>query len=128
MAIYAVLTSDLVRNRPRTCTADFANVASSGDNSPIYVADLAINSETGQADFSNSVPILPYHEDSAQLRANTQQLLDLIISFFQQEHSKVESGELQVEDQLLSPYVREDNPNTQHSIRSIPENFKRRRA
>ena len=128
MAIIAVLTSDLVRNRPRTCTAEIANEANSVDNSLTYVADLAINPETGQADFSNSVPILPYPGDPAMLRENMKQLLDLILSFFQDENSRVESGELQVEDQLLSPYVRENHPNTQHNIRPIPENFKRRRA
>ena len=52
----------------------------------------------GQADFSNSVPILPQVQDPTQLRENMQQLLDMIIGFFEEEERKVESGELKEED------------------------------
>jgi hypothetical protein len=95
---------------------------------PEYVADLTIDPVTGQADFSNTTPILPQEEVTPELRESMQQLLDLIFTFFQDEHSKVESGELNEADQLLSTYVQENNPGTQSNSRSIPENFKQRRA
>ena len=54
-------TSEENRYTPRTCTAECANAATwSGDfgKLPTYVADLTIDPVAGQADFSNSVPIL----------------------------------------------------------------------
>jgi len=122
---------DHLRNRPRTCTVECDNSTTcTGEcgKPPLYVAELTIDPVTGQADFSNSVPILPQEEVTPELRENMQQLLDLIFTFFQDEHLKVESGELSEADQLLSPYVQENNPSTQSNPRSIPKNFKRRRA
>lgn len=68
-----------------------------------YVADLAINPVTKQVDFSNSVPILPQEEVTPQLRENMKQLLDIIIGFFEDEASRLLSGELKEEDELLLP-------------------------
>lgn len=65
-------TCDLVRNRPRTCTAEIAKEANSVDNSPTYDADLVIGPVTKKADFSNSVPILPYQGNPTKLRKLTQ--------------------------------------------------------
>ena len=121
-------TCALKRDTPRTCTVDNANEASSGDNVPNYVADLAIDPVTKQVDFSNSVPILTQEEVTPQLRENMKQLLDIIMEFFQDELTKLENGELKEEDLLLSPYVQEDDTSTKHPTRSLPEGFKRRRA
>ena len=119
------------RYTPRTCTAECANEATCNGNCgklSIYVADLAINAETGQADFSNSVLILPKTYDPDKLRENMQQLLHMIIGFFEEEERKVESGELKEDDQQQGPYVQEIYPSTQSQTRSLPEAFNRRRA
>lgn len=108
-------TCDPLRNRLQTCTAECASMTNESCNCgkpPIYVADLTIDSLTGQADFSNNVPILPQEEVTLKLRESMQQLLGLIFAFFQEEHSKVESGELNEADQLQSTYVQENNPST----------------
>jgi len=123
---------ELERNTPRTCTPENAAVAITGDKQEVpttYVADLAINPVTGQADFSNSVPILPQVEDNPQLRENMKQLLDMIIGFFEKEELKVESESLKEEDMLLAPYdIQTDDTNTKYSVRQLSAGFNRRRA
>jgi hypothetical protein len=132
VAIITVLTGALERNTPRTCTPENADVAITGDNqdvSTIYVADLAIDPVTGQADFSNSVPILPQLEDNPQLRESMQQLLDIILGFFEEETRKVDNGELKEENMLLESHdLQTDDTNTKHPIRQLPASFDRRRA
>ena len=89
---------------------------------------MAIDPVTGQANFSNSEPILPQSHDPNKLRESMQLLLDMIIGFFEEEERKVERGELKEEEQLLGPYVQEIYPSTQSQTRSLPEAFNRRRA
>ena len=124
-------TSALDRNTPRTCTPENASLAISGDNlipQSTFVADLAIDPVTKQVDFSHSVPIESDLANMDQVKENMQQLLDMIMSFFEMEQQKVASGELKEEKQLLSPYVQEDDTSTQCPPRSLPAGFKRRRA
>jgi hypothetical protein len=131
MAIHTVLTGALERNTPRTCTPENATVAITGDNqevSTIYVADLAIDPVTGQADFSNNMQIVP-QVDNSQPRESMSQLLDLILGFFEEETRKVDSGELKEEQRLLEFYdLQTDNTNTKRAIRQLPAGFDRRRA
>ncbi len=110
MTIFTVLTCALECHTPRTCTAEIANEASSVDNLPIYVADLAINPETKEVDFSNSVPILPQIVDTPELRENMKQLLDIILGFFEEEMRQLDTGDLKEEDQLLPALVQDQNP------------------
>ena len=93
-----------------------------------FVADLAINPQTGHAQVINHRPILAQETDNSQVRENMKQLLDIILGFFEDEMKKVEAGTLKEEDMLMSPYVQKNDTNTQHNPRPIPENFKRRRA
>jgi len=124
-----ILSGGLERNTPRTCTVENVSVAINGDNQEddaIYVADLSINPETGQADFSNSTPILTYSENKTQLKESMQQLLDIILGFFMVEEQKVENGQL--EEEMILNDVQEDDTNTKRPTRSLPPGFKRRRA
>lgn len=125
--VNALLTSALDRNTPRTCTPENANTTTSGDNSDLYVADLAINPVTKEIDWSNSKPIV-HEKPSSQVQENMKQLLDMIIGFFEVEAQKVESGTLKEEEMLLTPYVQEFNTDTKHPTRSLPPGFIRRRA
>ena len=112
----------LDRNTPRTCTPENAVVATNGDNSDAqatFVADLAIDPVTNQVDFSHSVPIESYLANTAQVRENIQQLLEMILGFFEDETQKVDNGALKEEDMLLSPYVQEDDTNTKRPVRFI---------
>ena len=122
-------TCGLERNTPRTCTPENANTATSGDNSLTYVADLAINPETGQAEPINVQPILPQDEDIEKIRGNMQQLLDIIIGFFEVETQKVESGVLKEEDMIFGPYdLSTDDTSSKRIARQLPAQFNRRRA
>ena len=56
-----------------------------------------------------------------------QQLLDMILAFFEEEQRKVDAGILELEQTLLND-VQEDDTNTEYSPRPVPENFKRIRA
>lgn len=106
-------------------------VATNVDNleAPVtLVADLAINLITKQVDFSHSIPIESDLANTTKVRENMQQLLSIIIGFFEVETQKVESGILKEEDQLFNPYVQEINPSTKHHTRSLPAQFKRLRA
>jgi len=87
-------------------------MATSVDNSDLnpsltYVADLAINPVTKEVDFSNSVPILPQMEDTPELRESMKQLLDIILSFFEQEMRLLHTGDLKEEDELLLPVTQD---------------------
>jgi len=57
-----------------------------------------------------------------------QQLLDMITLYFEEEDKLVDEGTLKEEEQLLQPYVQENNAGTQSNIRSLPPQFKSRRA
>ena len=120
---------DHVRGRPRTCTAECADIATCNDNCgklrPL-VADLVINPETGQAEPINIQQVLSKAE-YVQLREQMQQLLDMIMLFFEEEEKLVDSGELQAEGVLLH-YVQTNDSSTQSNTRSLPEGFKRLRA
>jgi len=61
------------------------------------VADLVINPETGQAEPINIQSVLS-EEEYAHLREQMQQLLDMIMLFFEVEDKLVDSGELQAEE------------------------------
>jgi hypothetical protein len=126
------LTGALDRNTPRTCTPENAGMATNGDNSKpqaTLVADLALDPVTKQVDFSNSVPIESYLANTALVRENMQQLLDMILGFFEEEERKVDSGELKEENMLLdSNDLQTDNTNTKRPIRQLPAGFDRRRA
>ena len=119
-------SGELERNTPRTYTSENDNTATTGDNQVSYVADLVIDPGTGQADFSNNNPILPYPEDNSQLRESMQQLLDIILGFFEVEAQKVESGQL--EEEMILNDVQENDTNTKRPTRTLPPGFKRRRA
>jgi len=69
---------------------------------------------------------LPSPEVDA-FRESMKQLLDMILSFFEEEQQKVDAGILELEQTLLND-VQEDDSNTQYSPRPVPENFKRLRA
>ena len=130
MAIFTVLTSALDRNTPRTCTPENSNAAINGgnfDNQAPYVADLSIDPVTSQADFSQSVPVKLYLANMDMVKENMQQLLDIILGFFESEVIKVENGQLKEEEKLLND-VQEDDTNTKHTPRSLPTGFKRSRA
>lgn len=78
----------LERNMPRTCTPENAKVATNVDNSesPVtLVAALAIDPLTKQVDFSHSIPIESDLANTAQVRENMQQLLAMILAFFEEE-------------------------------------------
>ena len=60
------------------------------------------------------------------LRESMKQLLQMVFDFFEEEQKKVDAGILELENTLL--YVQEDDTDSQHNIRPIPENFKRQRA
>lgn len=122
------LSSALERNTPRTCTVENDDVATNGDNSELYVADLAIDPVTNQADFSRIAPILSQTEDNPKLKENMKQLLDMIIGFFEVEAQKVDNGVLKEEETLLTPYVQEFDTDTKYPTRSLPPGFIRRRA
>ncbi|HZV69844.1 MAG TPA: recombinase family protein [Saprospiraceae bacterium] len=126
------LSGALDRNTPRTCTPENASTAINGDNSEnqkIFVANLAIDPETKQVDFSHSVPIQSYLANPDMVKENMQQLLDMILGFFEVEAQKVESGELKEEQMLLELNdLQPDDTNTKRSIRQLPEGFDRRRA
>lgn len=122
-------SSALDRNTPRTCTPVNATLATNGDNpeaQTTFVADLAIDSTSGQVDFSQSVPIDSYLANPEQVRENMQQLLDLILGFFEMEVQKVESGALKEEEMLIN--VQELNTNTKRPLRLPPKNPYQRRA
>jgi hypothetical protein len=70
---------------------------------------------------------LPSPEVDA-FRDSMKELLQMILDFFEEEQRKVDEGILELENTLLGNDVQEDDPNTEHSIRSVPENFKRLRA
>ena len=126
----AVLTCALDRNTPRTCTPENAGTATTGDNSEsqvTYVADVAIDPLTKEPDFSNSVPMDSYLADPDRIKEAMQQLLDMILGFFEAEEQKVENGQLKEEEMLLND-VQEDNTNTKRSPRSLPPGFKRSRT
>ena len=126
-AFIAILaTSGHERNTPRTCTPENANQATTVDNSPTYIADLAINPETGIAEPINVQPILPQDEDIEKIRENMQQLLDIIIGFFEVETQKVESGVLKEEEMLIN--VQELDTDTKRPTRLPPKNPYQRRA
>jgi hypothetical protein len=116
----------LERCTPRTCTVENANLTTSGDNSLTYFADLAINPDTGQAEPINVHPIVPQRENIEKVKENMQQLLDIILGFFEVETQKVESGVLKEEEMLIN--VQELDTDTKHSARSLPEGLKRKRA
>ena len=113
MKIPTLLTFAHEWNRPRTCTADNATMATSVDNRdptpPLtYVADLAINPVTKEVAFSNSFPILPQMEDTPQLRESMKQLLDIILGFFTEEMTMLDSGDLKDEEELILPALSQD--------------------
>lgn len=56
-----------------------------------------------------------------------QQLLDMILGFFETEAHKVENGQLKEEDMLLND-IQEDDTNTKHPIRLPPKSPYQRRA
>ncbi|MEP6794822.1 MAG: hypothetical protein ABJB16_10885 [Saprospiraceae bacterium] len=74
---------------------------------------MAINPVTGQAEPINLRPILPQEEDTAQVRENMKQLMEMIMAFFEEEAKKVESGELKEEEQVLANYVQEIDTSSQ---------------
>ena len=131
IAIIAILaTCALDRNTLSTCTPENASLATNGDNSDnqaTYVADLSIDPVTSQADFSQSVPVKLYLANMDMVKENMQQLLDIILGFFESEVIKVENGQLKEEEKLLND-VQEDDTNTKHTPRSLPTGFKRSRA
>jgi len=120
---------DHARRRPRTCTAECANETSCNGECgkfPVYVADLAINPETGHAEPINCQPI--YCEvDQVKLREQMQQILDMIMLFFEEEEKLVESGALP-EDEVQFHDVQTNNSSTKPNTRPIPPQFKSRRA
>lgn len=123
------LSSALDRNTPRNCTPENAIVASNGYNSKdqtTLVADLAIDSNSGQPDFSHSVPFDSYLANPELVRENMQQILDIILVFFEMETQKVESGAFKEEEILIN--VQELNTNTKRPSRLPPKNPYQRRA
>ena len=130
LAILAICA--LERYTPRTCTPENATVAITGDNQEdgvTYIADLTINQVTGQVDFSNSIPILPQVEDDPQLKESMQQVVDIILGFFEEEERRVDSGELKEEQRLLESHdLQTDDTNTKHIVRQLLGSFDRRRA
>jgi len=122
----------LDRNTPRTCTPENASTAINGDNSEtkeIFVADLAIHSVTREVDFSRSVPIESYLANPDMVKENMQQLLGMILGFFEAEVIKVENGQLKEEEMLFAPYdLQTDDTNSKPPIRQLPAGFNRRRA
>ena len=123
-------SSALDRNTPRTCTPENADTAINGDNSEAQatlVADLAIDPVSLQPDFSNSVPIDSYLADPTRVKETMQQLLDMILGFFEDETQKVESGVLKEEEMLLND-VQEDDTDTKRPVRLPPQNPYQRRA
>jgi hypothetical protein len=124
-------TCALDRNTPRTCTPEDATLATNGDNpetQSTLVADLAIDPETKQVDFSSGVQIDSYLADPDRVKEAMQQLLDMILGFFEDETQKVENGVLKEEEMLLNPYVQEDDTNSKRSVRLPPKNPYQRRA
>jgi hypothetical protein len=105
-AISTVLTGDLDRDRPRT-----------------FVADLAINPKTGAAEPAGE----PQTVEELRLKESMQQLMDIIIGFFEEEQVKVENGTLEEEDTLLGN-VQENHPSPKPNTRYLPPQFKPRRA
>ena len=69
---------------------------------------------------------LPSPEVDA-FRESMKQLLDMIMAFFEEEQRQVDAGILELENTLLGHDVQEDDTNTEHSPRPVPENFKRLR-
>ena len=117
------------RSTPRTCTPENANAVTSGDNPTTYVADMAINPETGIAEPINVKPILTQVDDLEKVRENMKQLLDIIIGFFEVETQKVESGALKEEDMIFGPYdLSTDDTSSKRPVRPLPAQFNRRRA
>jgi hypothetical protein len=55
------------------------------------------------------------------------QLLEMIFAFFEDEQRKVDQGILELEQTLLND-LQEDDTDTEHHIRPVPENFKHIRA
>lgn len=62
-----------------------------------------------------------------KFRESMKQLLDMILAFFEEEQQKVDAGLLELEQTLLND-LQEDDTDTEHNIRPVPENFKHLRA
>ncbi len=119
--VVGLATCEVDRDRPRTSIAENDGLTTEGATPATYVADLAIDPVTGKADFINLVPL-----DTLRVRENMKQLLDIMMGYFSQEMTKVDSGELAVMDQLL--YDQELNYGSEHNIRPLPSQFNHRRA
>jgi hypothetical protein len=104
------------RNIPRTCTPENAVEAITVDNQVTFVANLAIDAETKQPNFSNSVLIDSYLTDPDRVKEAMQQLMDMILGFFEVEIQKVESGVLKEEEMLLDSYVQELDTDTKRPV------------
>jgi hypothetical protein len=87
---------------------------------------MAIDPLTKETHPINVRPIISECDIEA-LKAQMQQLLDIIIGFFEEEQIKVENGTLEEEDTLLDN-VQEDNPSSKPNTRYLPPQFKPRRA
>ncbi len=121
LAIPPLLPSEVDRDRPRTSIAENGSLTTKDAFPETYVADMAIDPETGQAEFTNLVPL-----DTVLIRENMKQLLGIRIHYFTQEMVKVDNGELAVMDQLL--YDQELNHGSERQIRPLPTQFNRKRA
>jgi len=114
-----------VRPIPRTSTFEFAIPATQGDNQH---TPKVVKLEPNKLILPEPHPPLnlPSPEVDA-FRDNMKQLLDMILAFFEEEQRMVDAGILELEQTLIND-VQEDDTNTEHSIRPVPENFKRLRA
>ena len=115
-----------VRPIPRTSTFEFAIPATNGDNQHTPKEVRLVTANTPIVTEPHPPLNLPSPEVDA-FKDSMKQLLDMILDFFEQEQRKVDAGILEIEQTLLND-VQEDDTNTQHSIRPVPENFKSKRA
>jgi len=120
------LSGGHVRPIPRTSTFEFAIPATQGDNQHSPKEVRLVTTNTPIITEPHPPLNLPSLEVDA-FRESMQQLLQMILDFFEEEQRKVDAGILELEQTLLND-VQEDNTNTKHSIRPVPENFRRQRA
>ncbi len=59
-----------------------------------------------------------------KFRESMNQLLQMILDFFEEEQRKVDQGILELENTLLGNDVQEDDTDTKYNPRPVPKNFK----